>query len=294
VSPPTISIVTPSFNHGGFIDTAIRSMVSQDYPNLDYVVMDGGSADDSVETIRSYAEQLSHWESGPDAGMYDALNRGFERSTGEIMGWLNCDDAFFPWTLSVVGQIFESFPEIEWLTSLSFIKLDLTGRVVDARSVRGFSRSGFKRGEHFPIGKGWFATNSVPTESTFWRRSLWERAGAYIDASFECSGDWELFARFAEHADLYGVRVPLAGQRQYEDQKSVVLEPDCIAEAERIVAERGIKPRGPFVSRWLSRFARYLPPEIARVTGAIHESKNVIFRDGSWRIESGYTGLVRS
>ncbi|PWB67658.1 MAG: glycosyltransferase, partial [Deltaproteobacteria bacterium] len=88
---PKISIVTPSFNQGSFLEETIRSVISQGYPNLEYIVMDGGSTDGSVDIIRRYREHIAFWKSGPDAGQSDALRQGFQRATGEILAWLNSD-----------------------------------------------------------------------------------------------------------------------------------------------------------------------------------------------------------
>ncbi len=89
---PKISIVTPTFNQGNFIEESILSVIEQQYPNLEYIIMDGGSTDNTIEIIKKYESQLTYWVSQKDNGMYDALNRGFKRATGEIMGWLNSDD----------------------------------------------------------------------------------------------------------------------------------------------------------------------------------------------------------
>ena len=104
---PRISIVTPSCNQGRFLEETIRSVLLQGYPNLEYVIIDGGSSDGSVDIIRKYESQLAYWDSRPDSGMYYAINEGFAHSTGDIMAWLNSDDMYTPWSLRVVGEIFE-------------------------------------------------------------------------------------------------------------------------------------------------------------------------------------------
>ena len=103
---PRISLVTPVFNSVRYLEQAIQSVISQQYPNLEYFIMDGGSTDGSVDVIRKYEAHLSGWTSGPDNGMYDALNRGFERSSGEIMGWISATDLLHTRSLFVVGSVF--------------------------------------------------------------------------------------------------------------------------------------------------------------------------------------------
>ena len=107
---PTISIVTPSYNQAQFIEDTIQSVLGQGYPNLEYVVIDGGSTDGSVDIIRRYAERLKYWTSERDGGQYDAINRGFAHTTGEIMAWLNSDDKYTPWAFSIVGRRVQPLP----------------------------------------------------------------------------------------------------------------------------------------------------------------------------------------
>src|SRR5438105_13426655 len=103
---PSISVVTPSFNQARFLPHTIDSVLSQRYPKLEYGVVDGGSSDGSVETLREYDSRLSYWVSEPDGGMYEAIRKGFERSTGEIIAWINSDDTYLPWTFTTVARIF--------------------------------------------------------------------------------------------------------------------------------------------------------------------------------------------
>jgi glycosyltransferase involved in cell wall biosynthesis len=93
---PKISIITPSFNQAQFLDATVQSILSQNYPNLEYIIIDGGSTDGSLEIIKKYEKHLHFWCSEPDAGQYDAINKGFAHSTGEIMAWLNSDDMYCP------------------------------------------------------------------------------------------------------------------------------------------------------------------------------------------------------
>ena len=216
MSLPRISIVTPSFNQAPYLEAAMTSVLSQHYPALDYVVMDGGSTDGSVEIIRRHESQLAHWATGPDGGHYAAVNAGFARTSGEIMAWLNADDQYLPWTFSVVGEVFAQLPEIEWVTTRWPLRWDKRGRAVRCAERSGFAREAFFRGAYAP-GDG---RPVIQQESTFWRRSLWERAGGRLDPEFALGGDFELWARFFQHAELYAIDTPLGGFRMHGDQRS--------------------------------------------------------------------------
>jgi glycosyltransferase involved in cell wall biosynthesis len=113
--PPRITIVTPSFNQGQFIEETICSVLDQNYPNLEYIVVDGGSTDQTIEVIRKYERQLSYWVSEKDRGQVHAINKGLARATGEIFGFLNSDDLYVPGTFAVVGEYFEKRPEAGWV-----------------------------------------------------------------------------------------------------------------------------------------------------------------------------------
>jgi cellulose synthase/poly-beta-1,6-N-acetylglucosamine synthase-like glycosyltransferase len=116
---PRVSIVTPSYNQATYLEETIRSVVSQGYPNLEYIVMDGGSTGGSVEIIQKYEPWLARWQSIRDDGQYDAIQKGFHLSCGEIMAYLNSDDLYFPWTFKVVAELFTLFPQVDWLTTSS-------------------------------------------------------------------------------------------------------------------------------------------------------------------------------
>ncbi|NVO00781.1 MAG: glycosyltransferase, partial [Geobacteraceae bacterium] len=111
-APPKITIVTPSYNQGRFLEKTILSVLDQGYPNLEYIVIDGGSTDESVEIIKKYADRLTYWVSEPDRGQSHAINKGFERATGEIFGWLNSDDWYHPGALQAVAEAFAANPDV--------------------------------------------------------------------------------------------------------------------------------------------------------------------------------------
>jgi glycosyltransferase involved in cell wall biosynthesis len=246
-----ISIVTPSYQQAPFLEAAMLSVLGQAGPEVEYAVMDGGSTDGSVEIIQRHAARLAHWESARDAGQYDAVTRGFARTSGEIMGWLNSDDLYCPWAFSIVAEIFEQLPEVQWLTTTAQIRWDAAGRAVRTLVVPGYARVGFDRGEYLPR-PGHHAVGWIQQESTFWRRSLWEKAGAQVGQGFPLAGDFELWARFFRHAELYAVEAPLGGFRFHGDQKTGGDRGDYLAEAERALLAHGGQRPGP-LSRAIRR-----------------------------------------
>jgi glycosyltransferase involved in cell wall biosynthesis len=230
---PKISIVTPSFNQAEYLEAALQSILDQNYPNLEYIVIDGGSTDGSVEIIRKYADRLAYWVSEPDGGHMDAINKGFRRSTGEIMGWLNSDDMHCPWALKNVAHIFQDLPQVQWLSTRTQLRWNAAGEAVAAERAPGFARTWFYRGWH--LGNQWGFKCYIQQEATFWRRKLWEAAGAKVNARLLMAGDFELWLRFFEHADLVTTEIPLAGFRKHAVQKTSNIH-SYYAEAEQVLA----------------------------------------------------------
>lgn len=214
-----LSVVTPCYNQVTTLEATIRSVLSQGYPNLEYIIIDGGSSDGTVDIIRKYAPQLHFWCSEPDEGQYAAINKGFRHSTGEVMAWLNGDDFYIPGALRAVGSIFGDLAQVEWLTSLAQVTADGSGACIDCNKVPGFSRDAFLDGAYLPGGGQQFFS-FIQQESTFWRRSLWERAGP-IDPSYALAGDFDLWSRFFRCTSrLYCTPAPLGCFRYLDGQKS--------------------------------------------------------------------------
>jgi glycosyltransferase involved in cell wall biosynthesis len=203
---PGITLVTPVYNGIRYIEETIRSIIYQGYPNLEYIVVDGGSSDGTVDIIRKYEKYISWWISRRDRGVYDALNTGFSRSTGTIMGWLNANDVLHTRGLLVVGSVFASLPSVDWLTGRP-TRLNPNGMTVDIRELPSWSRHRFLAG----------ANKYIQQESTFWRRSLWEKAGGELHASYRDVGDFDLWVRFFRRARLYSVDALIGGYRFHSD-----------------------------------------------------------------------------
>lgn len=239
---PKISIVTPSLNHVDFLEACIESVLSQGYPNLEYIIIDGGSKDGSVEIIKKYEKHLHFWSSEPDAGHADALNKGFAHATGEIMAWLNSDDKYCPWAFATVAGIFEAFPQVRWLTTLNPGLWDWHGFCMGFVTVSGLSREAFLDGCYLPPLDRKLAIEWIQQESTFWRRDLWLEMGAYISTEFFYAFDFDLWAKFFSFAELYGTISPLAGFRAQMNQKTRTMEQYTLEG--RVVLERMRRAHG--------------------------------------------------
>ncbi len=209
---PLISVVTPCLNQGQYLEQCIESILGQGYPNLEYIVMDGGSSDGSVRIIKKYSHLLAHWQSKPDAGQYAAIAEGFSRCRGQVMTWLNADDIMYPGTLFAVAAIFLCRPDVQWITGIPN-SLSPDGRCVHVLS----SLPLWSQQRYF---EKRFFTPFIQQEGTFWRRSLWEAAGGCLRTELKMAGDLELWTRFFRHSKLHSVDLTLALFRQHAGQKT--------------------------------------------------------------------------
>lgn len=207
---PRITIVTPSFNQAEYLDECMDSVLSQGYPNLEYIVMDGGSTDGSVDIIKKYARHLAYWQSSPDGGQYPAIEAGLNRATGDILAWLNSDDRYWPDTLRVVADSFARHPAVAWLTGRG-IAIDGDGMITAIQHLRSLTQEDYLDPERICY---------LQQESTFWRRELWQAAGSQIDTSLRLAGDFELWVRFFRHAPLHVVDAVLGCFRIHQGQKT--------------------------------------------------------------------------
>lgn len=233
---PVISVITPNFNGSPFLERTLRSVLDQGYPALEYIAVDGGSTDGSIETLRRYEKQLAHWGSEPDHGHYDAVNKGFGHSTGEILTWLNSDDMLLPGSLHIVAQLFREFPDVDWITGIP-AQWDAEDRLVQvAERVPVYGQKPLRRGEHDAR-----ILPGVQQEGCFWRRALWEKVGGQIDTRWTLGGDFELWTRMARHAGLATVSTVLAGSRRHPKQRSAREKAEYFRQVDEIAAAAGAR-----------------------------------------------------
>lgn len=217
---PRITVVTPSFNQGEYVEETIRSVLLQGYPNLEYIVIDGGSTDGSVEIVKKYEPWLSYWVSEPDSGQAHAITKGLERATGEIFNFINSDDLLLPGTLHAVAG--------------ALVRHDAV-----AGNVVNFDEAG---GEELFVQSGLIATRLIYPGAPFHQPGLWLRphlihACGGIDVGFRYVFDWDLAIRYlALFPDVAYLAKPLARFRLHSSSKTVAEGGGFLAEMPRVVA----------------------------------------------------------
>lgn len=184
---PLVSIITPSYNQGRFLEATIRSVLEQDYPHIEYIVMDGGSTDDSMAILQWYADHLAYWESQPDRGQAHAINKGLVRARGEILGWLNSDDLLAPGAVSRSVQYFLSRPEIDVVYG-RLARIDEAGHPVPTPIL---PKDEVDFGSAYVIGEC-----IVNQPGAFWQRRIMDQVGL-LDESLIYSLDYEYWIRMA-------------------------------------------------------------------------------------------------
>ena len=211
---PKISIVTPNYNKGEYLEYTINSVLSQNYPNLEYIIIDGGSTDNSINIIKKYENELSYWVSEPDNGMYHAIKKGFDKSTGDIMAWINSDDMYHPMSFYTIAEIFNRYSQVNWLVGAS-THFDKYNRTISVYPSRYFSRINLLTNDY-----QW-----IQQESSFWRRNLWNKVGG-INENLKLAGDFDLWLRFSEHEKMFITNALIGGFRLLDEgQFTSNLEP---------------------------------------------------------------------
>ena len=186
---PKVSIVTPSFNQAPFLEQTLRSVLEQDYPNLEYIVIDGGSTDGSLEIIHKYADRLAYWQSQPDQGQTDAINQGFARASGEILAWLNSDDLLLPGAVSAAVRALQAHPEAAMVYGDALL-INAEGKTIGKFPAAQTDYRKLRRGYVH-----------IPQQASFFRADLWRQV-APLDVSFYFAMDYDLWVRLAALAPL--------------------------------------------------------------------------------------------
>ncbi len=241
---PSISIVTPSFGQGHFLERTLYSVVNQNYPSLEYFVQDGGSTDETVEVLRRFEGSLTGWVSEPDDGQGDAINRGFAHTSGEIMAYLNSDDLLLPGALAYVARYFATHPDVDVVYGHR-VMIDEHDRQVGIQVLPPHDD------EELAM------LDFVPQETLFWRRTAWEAAGGQIDPSLRFAVDWDLLLRMRDTGAKM-VRLPrfLGAFRVHDEQKTATWLDDCLTECDEL--RRRVHGRGISHDEALARAAPYM------------------------------------
>jgi glycosyltransferase involved in cell wall biosynthesis len=208
MSLPTFTIITPSYNQGDFLEETIRSVLDQGYPNLEYAIVDGGSTDNSVEIIKKYADRLAWWVSEKDRGQSHAINKGFARTSGQVMGFINSDDTLKPGALECAGKQFEA--GAKWV--VGWVEFVEPGGLNFPQTWQMHERVA-----------DWFVTNPLPQQGTFWARELWDKAGPFReDLRFVFDYEFWMRLRFKVGVRPITVRRCLGTYRMHDRSKTTM------------------------------------------------------------------------
>ncbi|MFH1001053.1 MAG: glycosyltransferase family 2 protein [Bacteroidota bacterium] len=260
---PKITVVTPSYNQGKFLEETILSVIDQNYPDLEYIIMDGGSTDNSVEIIKRYEKHLAYWQSRPDDGQSAAINEGFKRATGDVYCWLNSDDQFTEGALKIVGEYFQNNADCLWLCGIGELKT--LNRKKKIRKCRP-KKLNFEAISNI--------TTRIAQPGVFWRNKLWEKTSG-LNERFNYAFDFDLWVQFSLIAEGHILDFTLSTAYMYPGQKSQAGSVEYFIEACLSLYERG------FTDLAIKKLARPIrrASEISNALSFI--TKNKIYR--LWR-----------
>lgn len=236
---PLVSIITPSFNQARYIEATIRSVLSQDYPNIEYIIVDGGSTDETVAIIQKYtlesdsllsvqkqasaiqSRSIAWWVSEKDKGQTDAINKGFARAKGQILAWLNSDDTYEPGAISAAVKYLQEHPEVGMVYGdCNYINEDgrVIGKFGSAQTNYRLLRQGYAH---------------IPQQTMFFRADLWKQVGP-LDPSFYFAMDYDLWTRLAARTVLQYVPQLWANFRLHTSGKTIAADDRCWPEMIRV------------------------------------------------------------
>jgi glycosyltransferase involved in cell wall biosynthesis len=241
MATPLVSIITPSFNQARYLEATIHSVLEQEYPALEYILVDGGSTDGSVDIIQRYADRLAWWVSEKDKGQTDALNKGFARAKGEILAWINSDDTYQPGAVAAAVKYLTAHPEIGMVyADTNFINEHsrVIGRFPAAQTDYRRLRQGYVH---------------VPQQATFFRADLWKKVGP-LDPDFYFAMDYDLWVRLAKLAPFaYLPGQTWANFRLHTSGKTIAADDRCWPEMLKVHYRDGGSFFAPIVAKYYLR-----------------------------------------
>lgn len=241
---PKVSIITPSYNQARFLENTIRSVLDQDYPNLEYLVIDGGSTDGSREIIVEYADRLAYWQSEKDKGQTDAINQGFALATGEILAWLNSDDLLLPGAVSAAVRQLQANPGAGMVYG-DCLLINAEGGKIGSFPAAQTDLKKLRRGYVH-----------IPQQASFFRADLWREVGP-LDDSFYFAMDYDLWTRLAAKTPLVYVKELWAAFRLHGDAKSIAADDRCWPEMLRVhYRDGGRKVSAITAKYWLRKLVQ--------------------------------------
>lgn len=241
VAMPTVSIITPSFNQARYLEATIQSVLTQDYPRIEYIIVDGGSTDGSVNIIKKYADRLAWWVSEKDKGQTDAINKGFASATGQILAWLNSDDTYEPGAVGKAVKYLLGHPEVGMVyADCNFINEN--GNVIGKFGAAQTDYRGLREGYVH-----------IPQQTMFFRAELWKQVGP-LDPSFYFAMDYDLWTRIAAKSAMkYLAGQTWANFRMHSSGKSVAADDRCWPEMLKVHYRDGGSFFAPIVAKYYVR-----------------------------------------
>jgi len=218
---PLVSIITPSYNQVKYLEDTIQSVIRQDYPNLEYIIVDGGSTDGSQDVIKRYQDKLAWWVSEPDQGQADAINKGFRKATGEIIAWLNSDDLYLPGAITSAVELFQDNPTSGVIYG-DAVSADADGRLLNELRFESWGTRDFLQ------------FNIICQPAVFMKRSIVEKIG-FLDSSFHFFLDHQLWIRLSRETEFLHNPEIWAVSRYHQDAKNVTMASESGAEVIRIM-----------------------------------------------------------
>ena len=232
-----ISVVTPSYNQAPYIEQTIQSVLSQDYPQIEYLIVDGGSTDETVTIIKKYESRLAWWTSEKDDGQTDAINKGFARAKGDILAWINSDDTYEPGAVAAAANYLQNHPEVGMVyADCNYI--NESGRVIGKFNAAQTDYRRLRRGY-----------TRIPQQTMFFRAEFWKQVGP-LDPSFYFAMDYDLWTRIAARTAIKYVSQTWANFRLHSSGKTILADELCWPEMMKVHYRDG----GSFFSAIVAKY----------------------------------------